>query len=71
MSKGRVVVFGCNGGTDIAYGGGAYVVTAMSRCLSENDYEVHLMSTVGLNKERLVSIHGWDLGPGDACSLPI
>lgn len=41
----RVVIVGCNGGTDIALGGGAYLVTAMSKCLSEHGYEVHLVST--------------------------
>ena len=59
---GRIVILGCNGGTDIALGGGAYIVTAMSKCLSEHGYEVHLISTIGAEREELVKIHGWELG---------
>lgn len=58
----RVVILGCNGGTDIAIGGGAYVVAAMSKCLSEHGYEVHLVSTIGVERSELARLHGWDLG---------
>ena len=59
---GRIMILGCNGGTDIALGGGAYVVAAISKCLGEHGYEVHLVSTIGAEREELVKIHGWELG---------
>jgi hypothetical protein len=62
MVSDNVVILGCNGGTDIAYGGGAYVVTAMAKCLSSNGFNVHLISTVGLEVRELMKIHGISLG---------
>ncbi|MGC8542429.1 MAG: glycosyltransferase [Vulcanisaeta sp.] len=58
----KIVILGCNGGTDIAYGGGAYVVTAMAKCLSESGFEVHLVSTIGLDPHELVSVHNISFG---------
>ncbi len=60
-SRDNIVILGCNGGTDIAYGGGAYVTTAMAKCLSENGFNVHLISTIGLNVDELSRVHGWSL----------
>lgn len=58
----KAVILGCNGGTDLAYGGGTYVATAIAHCLQNSDFEVFMISVIGLDKEQLQEVHGWDLG---------
>jgi len=59
----NIVILGCNGGTDLAYGGGTYVATAMAHCLEKQKFNVHMLSIIGLDKEDLIRTHGWCLGP--------
>lgn len=53
----KIVILGCNGGTDIAYGGGAQVVASIAKCLSERGFQVHLVSLIGLNNDELSAVH--------------
>ena len=57
----RIVILGCNGGTDISFGGGAYVVAAMAHSLELKGHEVYLLSVLGLDRARLTKLHGWPL----------
>jgi len=58
----KIIILGCNGGVDIDYGGGSYIVSAMAHCLEKMGYEVHLVSLIGLGKEELARVHGFNLG---------
>lgn len=57
-----MVILGCNGGTDLAYGGGAYVAVALANCLEQQGFEVCLLSVIGIDKQRLAVVHGFELG---------
>jgi hypothetical protein len=58
----KIVILGCNGGVDNHYGGGSFVISAMAHCLERRGYTVHMVSVIGLEKENLRSIHGFNLG---------
>jgi len=59
----KVAILGCNGGTDLAFGGGANVASAMAHCLENRGLDVHMISVIGLDKHELTNIHKWSLGP--------
>ena len=58
----KTLILGCNGGTDLAYGGGAQVAIAMAHCLEKLSHKVYLLSLTGLDREHLVKAHGFNIG---------